>query len=283
MKTWTHYSENIKELDNLYLILLWVLAVFGFYKNGLQYFWQNQCNLYQAFYPLLLATSGFFLGALLDIKKDHKIGKNALYAFLLTISLPVQTPILYSSLVLVVILILTNYFPSWQKFILILHIILVFLFHLSYANIIENNIPIFYTTIDTFIGKSIGGIGITNIFLLIISYLLLNTKFYYKNDIPWLSLTSYLISTGLYGILIKDSALMFHLLNSSVFYIAIFLLPLNEFSPKTRKGQLIYALISGLILFLSTFINHLEGPFIAYTIIYFTQILSKRKRFVAIT
>ena len=146
--------------------------------------------------------------------------------------------------------------------------------------------PMFYKTIDIFLGRSIGGVGSTNICLLIICLIILSTRFYYKKEIPFITIGVYALLTVLVAISNKDGDLFIKLLNSTVFFVAIFYLPFNDFSPLRYSSQIIYSIVSGFLLFVGAYFWHpIIGPFIggfmANLVFYLKEILSKKKKFIA--
>ena len=121
---------------------------------------------------------------------------------------------------------------------------------------------------------------------MLIGLILFGTSFYYKKEMTVLSLGVYFIFSLLISISKTDANLFINLLNSSVIYLTIFIIPFNEFSPILKKMQIIYALISGFFIFLGTYyFNNLTGPFlgacVAYFLFYLIEVLSKKRTLIA--
>ncbi len=277
-----HYKEKIN-LNVIYLICLLLLTFYGFYKNGLNYYFDNQITFLEALKPLEISLSGLFVGLIVDMLIYHKLANNYLLGFLISVSLPYQISVIISTIIIGIILFIFSKFKITFSPIYLIIIILIFIVNNNYANIIENNNQIFYKTIDIFLGKNIGGVAITNILLLIISLIFLCTSFYYKKEIALITLVTYLGLTFFGSIINDDANLFINLLNSSVFYNSIFLIPFNNYSPINKKNQIFYALFSGICIFIGK--NSISGVFLAAfisnTIFYLIDILSKKRTFIA--
>ena len=265
MKQYTHYPEKIANDYVIYTILLGLLALAGFYKNGFGYYLDNQLTFWESLKPLCLALSGLISGSLVDIILKHRLSKNCLFGFLISICLPYQTSILMAFLLIFIGLLVISKFNITICPLFVIELILIFLAQGNYNNIIESKMPMFYKTIDIFLGRSIGGVGSTNICLLIICLIILSTRFYYKKEIPFITIGVYALLTVL---------------------VAIFYLPFNDFSPLRYSSQIIYSIVSGFLLFVGAYFWHpIIGPFIggfmANLVFYLKEILSKKKKFIA--
>ena len=283
MKEYTHYKEKVN-LKLLYMILLVLLALYGFYKNGLIYYFKGQITFFESLRPLMLSFSGFLVGFIVDFLFYHGFKKNYLLGFLVSNALPYQMSIWLAGLIIGVVLTIFEKFKLTFSPIYILLVILIFI-NSNYTNIIESNNEIFYKTIDVFLGQSVGGVGITNIMLLLIGLLVFCFSFYYKREIPLISLGVFVLLTGVVSISKVDSNLFLNIFNSSVFYITIFLLPFNEYSPLVKKDQIIYGIILGIIIFVGSCYNSIYGPFIGVfignTLFYLIEVLSKKREIIA--
>lgn len=282
----THYEKKITKDYLVCFILLSFLALYGFYKNGLSYYFNKDLSFFMALKPLLLSLSGLISGIIVDLIINHKLDKNYLLGFLISLSLPISLSPIISFIVIFIILFSLAKFKITISPLFITTLLLTYLVKANYSNDIEMKMPVFYQTLDVFLGKSIGGVGITSIVLMLISLIVLCTRFYYKKEIPFVTLVTYGILTTIFSITNKDSNLFLNLLNSSVIYVAIFYLPFNDYSPIKYNYQIIYSFTAGLLIFLATFfINNLTGAFIggliANILFYLIEILSKKKKFIA--
>ncbi len=280
-----HYDKKIKFDNLIWLFLLLLLACFGFYKNGLSYYFSKQLSLIEALKPLMLALSGLISGILVDLILYHKLEKNYLLGFLISIVLPYNLSFLISSIVIFIILFIFNKFKITISPLFITSIFLMYLGHANFYNAIESKIPIFYQTLDVFLGKSVGGVGITSIILMFICLIILCTRFYYKKEIPFITIGTYSLLTLIYSLSKADSNLFLNLLNSSVIFVSIFYMPFNNYSPIKYNYQIIYAIIGGILIFIGTyFINNITGAFIGgfltNILFYLIEILSKNKKFI---
>ncbi len=259
-----HYEEPKLNLINSIYISLFCLILFGFYKNGIKIY---NGNYFLLFKPLILTISSFLMGYVLDkLFKQKK--KYSLYALLISVCMPPQISFVIFLPSLLIWLILNHYLSlKINPIICYLFLFLIFL-KPSFFNSLEANSVHFYGIIDTFLGFNVGGICITSIIIMILSYFYFSTKFYYKKEIPVIAYFTYLISSCLFDILTSNSNLLINLLNSHIFFLLIYILPLNQYSPIKKKNQYLYALISGLLIFVCTrFYNPLIGPFIAVFLI----------------
>ena len=123
----THYEKKIKTDNLIWLLLLIVLAFFGFYKNGLNYYFSKQLSLVEALKPLALSLSGLFSGILVDLIIYHKLEKNYLLGFLISIALPCKLSIFISSLVIFIILFILDKFKINISPLFITAILLIYL------------------------------------------------------------------------------------------------------------------------------------------------------------
>ncbi len=281
-----HLNKKIKTDNLIWFLLLLSLAIFGFYKNGLSYYFSKQLSLIEAIKPLILSISGLLSGILVDLIIYHKLEKNYLLGFLISITLPCELSILISSIVIFIILFIIDKFKITISPLFITAILLIYFGQANFYNPIEGKMPIFYQTIDVFLGRSIGGVGITSIILMIISLIILCTRFYYKKEISFITIGTYFLLTLIYSLSKSDANLFLNLLNSSVIFVSIFYMPFNNYSPIKYNYQIIYAIIGGILIFIGTFfINNLTGAFIggflANILFYLIEILSKNKKFIA--
>ena len=251
-----HYKEKI-DSKTILLISLLLLSFYGSYKNGLVYYYNGIYSLKEAIYPLLISLLSF-IPVIIEIIKAKKI-KNSLLIPITILTLPVNTNIYYVIAMIIIMTILINKTTFPFFYLLSTYFILTN----DFNNPIEQQ-PIFYHTVDTFFGKSIGALGTTNIFLLIIIYLILQTRFYYKKEIPLITIITYSLLTLIVDIINHDGHVFLHILNSSVFYTSIICLPWNNYTPYEKT--LLYAFITGILFYLSTYLDFLKGPFYVLTI-----------------
>ena len=261
------YKEKGLKLEYIYLISLILLSLYGIYKNTLTYIIFNQLSINIIIKPLLLIFLPVLIIGIIDFLKEKKLTFKPLLAFMCSISMPYMT----NFLLVPILMLIYYFFLSKLSFsihpVLLIHVLIMVIFKYNYLNLFEKEYPMFYGIIDTLLGKSIGGIGITNLLLIIITGIIFLNRFYYKKEIPILSILTYSILSIVVDLICLNSNLFLNLLNSSVYYISIYLLPLNKYSPLKKKWQLIYALLCGLFMYLFTYYSFIEGPFIGALLI----------------
>ncbi len=267
-----YYQEKGLRQDKLMLGILITMGLFGVYKNSLYGF---------SWHVLLLIFSNYFLGLFWDIYILKKNNYNSLKGLLISLALSYQTPLIVSSLIFLIYLFFQKKLPKEFNYPLLIITILSLIFP-NYANQMEQKVLLFYKTTDIFLGINIGGVGITSILLMLIGYVLLSLKFYYKKEIPFATLLTYIILVIGEDALLSNSNLIKDIMNPSVFYLAIFILPINICSPLKKQYQILYGILGGLLMMIFRHLNFLNGPFLGALMVnigwWIGKLLSKKAK-----
>ena len=261
---------------SLYYISILILLVYGTYKNGYLLYRHGLTSFIGMFKPIILVILAIGITYLMDYifnkNKYNNIFKesyNPIYIGLLTLTLPVNINI-FNLLIIIFILNLLNNLIDIKninlycitKIIIILSMFL--LGYYGYKNMYELNVDTAINGFDMFFGRSIGGIGTTNHFLLIICYTILFINPSYKRDIPLISLAAYTVMIIISLIFSNDiGTILYNLVNSEFLFGIIFIATIPNYSPIVLKDKHIYAIIIGIFSFLcDKYINPFEGVFI---------------------
>lgn len=251
--SYLHQAEKNK--SHLYVLILLLLMMFyGMYKNGFAYFLQGEYNFLQGIYGLIFFLISIGMMCFFQVIRKKKITLIQFNeALLLGLMIPPRFPVLPYFAILILYygieLKITKYSVSKVLLFKVITILYSILIGLNYQNQMEVTYPYFYGIIDQFFGLSVGGFGITSIFLILFLYFVLNTDSYYKRELPLFALGTFSCLILIYDILMKESNMISYLLTSSVFFMSIVLAPLNPYSPALKQSLMIYGLVLGLISF----------------------------------
>lgn len=274
-------NNNLK-IILLYYCSIFILLAYGIYKNGWLLYRKVLVSFIYLFKPLILILGSLLLSYgisflfLKYIKKEpnylYKLLNNyqGVYLSLIVLSLPINIDFINYFLIIIIFIIIDNIFSNIKfnsycllKLIIILSMIL--LKYYNYQSIYETNVETALTTLDLFMGRSIGGIGTTSVFWMIISYFILSTLPGYKKDIPITALTSYLILMVITLFFNQNIIENFKLLiNSETIFGFIFIATIPNYSPIVTSEKRLYAILCGILTFIfNKLINPFEGVFIA--------------------
>ena len=270
-----HYEKQNKKSTYIFYGLLIALAIYGFYKNGLTYVFMGKMNLIEASKPIVFLAVAILGRMLYNFLKKQPLTKHLYEGILLGLITPVNFPI-WLYILLVVLYFALKYirlrvFVYRILFFKLLLILTGFLFHVTYENAIEVATPYLYGILDVFLGRAVGNFGTTSILLLICCYAFFSYQIYYKKEIPIAILTSYAIILFLLEIIFPTGNYFLNLLNSHVWFMAIFLSPINEYSPVSKKGLMFYGIFLGSILAFCYHFWHFENS--SYLILAVFQVL----------
>ena len=256
-----------------YYLCILLLSLYATYKNGYLLYRKELISFGNIFKLIILIILTLIITYLIDyyfkrkeynIKSLIKIDYNPIYNCLILLTLPININTIYYLIILFIFNILNNIINIKNiniyiiyRFIIIL--LLIILGNYSYSNIYELNIDTSLNFFDMFMGRSIGCIGTTNHFMIIISFLILLTTKSFKKEIPLTSLITYIICI-IISILFKFNIFnnLDMLLNSTYLFGITFIATIPNFSPVSIKGKIIYGISVGLFSFI---LNHLINPF----------------------
>ena len=264
---------SIKKTSIVYLISLLPLILFGFYKNGINLYLKKYVNVYGMFKPLIIVLTGFIIGVLVNVFYNLLIKKNKmkfkeylfsdyypLYGLLISCIISINTNILLFILVTFIVLFISKFLTLKINYISLSGLIILFIMNLenkfTFLNVYELNNSFNMTTIDYMLGKGSGGIITTNIFLLIVAFIILYNLKTYKRIIPVIATIVFAILTICYSIYINNiGGILDMLFTNGILFSFIYVATESTSSCYTRKGIIIYSVLTGLITFLLYLIN----------------------------
>jgi hypothetical protein len=269
---------NNKKIIIIYYFNIIMLSLYAMYKNGFLLYRRNLVTFAYIFKPLVIILGTFLITFIIDylwsyhnknkyeLFNDYKI----VFMMLIALALPININLFFYFSILFILDIAYFYLPNlkinyYAMSKLFLVLLLVLTAKYNYLSIYETTVETSLTTLDMFLGRNIGGIGTTNILLLLISFITLLTLPSYKREIPIYTIAAYFILM-IIGSLFKLSFINeFKLLISSeVIYGSIFIATIPEYSPIEEKSKIINGIILGIFAYL---FNHLglvyESIFIA--------------------
>ena len=277
------YQKTPFKYHTYLLIIIYTLIpliLMGFYKNGIMLYFKDLVKLIYIIKPLLFIFVSVIFGFIVPLifKKKDQILTLVLYNLLISLCISINTNIyLYTGMILVFNIL---YFIFLNKIkinypalvIFIISLTSYFVFNTSFLNHYEvlNNQS--YSIIDFLFGFSVGGIGSSNILLILIGLVILSFTTYYKKDIAITGVVLYTICY-LWGLATGDSfnELINLLCSYSVIFAIVYILPINEYSPKKDTSRYIYTALICFISFILVFF--LKCPFAVYIAILSVNIM----------
>ncbi len=268
-----YLHEKKNNINTIYLIVLSFLIAFGFYKNGILVFKEFSNNYIMLFKPILFPILSIGISILFDFifNKSLKLNDNSIYLLLVSMIIPVNTSILLFIFLNLIFNILIkfvfdkcnlriNYVALFK---LIIIGVLIFFNKYNYANNLEIIKKYSYDLIDIFIGRGISGVCSSSILFSFLGYIFLSLNKYYKNEIPIISIISYMVLVLIFKFAFNHVIII----NSLIIFAFIFIAPLNSFSPAIKKDKVIYSILTGILTFIFTyFVNMYDGVIIAILI-----------------
>lgn len=274
-KNQMHWKDQKEKYQKILLVLFIMMSFYGCYKNGLSYYFLGKMEIIESLKPFLFPIIGGIISSLISkIRKRECTLESVLLGVLCGLIIPPMFPIwLFSILCLFFFLCLTRLEEKYNtiSYVAIFKLLLILLSNvmsLGMENRIEQNNSYLYGMIDVFFGKGIGNIGTTNICLIVIGYLILASDIYYKKELPIYAFFSYAILNLLGSFLSPNVFLFKDILNSSFFFVIVFLLPISKESPAARKEQILYGSMVGIFSFiLIRFFKIFDGAFLALLLV----------------
>lgn len=272
-----HYQNQTKRRDILLTVFFIVMSLYGFYKNGFTYYMTGYLSFFEAMYPLVFPLIAVLVGVGWNILHKRSLFYQLNFFLFISLLMPPAMPIWLYLLMWVLFLGCSPFLkkiPLSKTFLFKICTILLFavLLQGNYENSVESSVSYAYGSLDLFLGRAVGNVGTTSILLLLGCFAVFCTDFYYKKEIPILSIVSYAVLVLFYSILTSSTMLILDLLNSHVWVVAIFFAPLNKYSPVLKKEQYGYAIILGICCFLfSKFFHLTNGAYVAYLLVQLGQ------------
>ena len=266
-------NNSIKKMSITYLISLLPLILFGFYKNGISLYTKKLISMPFMFKPLFMLIIGFIIGVLVNIIYEKVIKKNKMklidiifssfhpiYGILIACISSINTNLLFFTIITFLVLFISKFLKLKINYIALTSLILFFIMNITnkftFLNIYESSSNFNMNAIDYLFGKGSGGIFTTNIFLLIISFIILYNSKIYKKNIPIISTIIFSILTIIYSILNNNiGGILEMLFTNGILFSFVYVATDSISSCYTKKGIVIYGILVGLITFLLYLIN----------------------------
>lgn len=275
-----------------YIVSLMPLLLYGLYKNFIVVYNRGLIKINDIFSEIIIILSTILIAVVSDYlyckikrtKFKEYITKSfsIVFAMLLFLSLPpmFNKTIYFGALIilLTIIKIIPYNILTINTISLIKIAIISTIFiknDLNYANIYEQTKNISYTLYNSFFGKTIGGFGTTNIFLICVSYIYLSTRIHYKKEIPLYSLTTYIITGIIYLLITKSniSNITNEIITTNILFALVYIATIPHYSTATKEGTIIYSILTGILAYIFMHkISIFEGAFLAIIV---TSSLSK--------
>jgi len=272
-----HFTKNNLNFIH-FLIALIPLFIYGFYKNSILPFLNNDITFMASLRPWLFILLGGLVGYGSDFifqkksSSQSNITSNFLYSLLISMTIPWNMNIFLYLILLFTILILFHFLKKIKISPLFFGIAFFKLWNqglnISYANASEIQNNIVYSMLDIFFGRNIGGIFETSIFWCMVSFLYLSFNFYYKKEIPLYIIGSYIALTLGFELITPSGDFLKCILNSSLFFGSIFIASETKYSPYLEKSKTAYGILIGVLsFFLIRYYNEQSGFYVAVLVI----------------
>ena len=269
-----HYQKDKNSLIHTYFVAIIPLLFFGFYKNGLLLYQNDLISFQDIFIPLYFPLISIFVGLFIGIIQKRNKKEMILISLLLSCTVSINTNLIIYALVLFATLFITSVIQCKFAFNYIslvrIMLVLALIFNsYSYLNVAEKIDAFHYNWFDKFWGYTAGGIFTSSIFFLIISFIILNFNKFYKRVIPIFSSLSHVLILGLLFMITKNTFYLNNILNGTT-YFAFVMIATSTYTPNTKKGMIIYAIMIGVITSILALIIPLEASFISIFVCSFT-------------
>lgn len=286
-----YVKKNNKELNIDYLIALFPLLIYGFYKNYFIVYNRGLITFFdvikQIVIFLLVIAVAILIPILVNILQKRKWCDGILrdYTIPLVIIFFLIMPVKYNKFIFLIILavfVCLNSFLKVNKFsfnrIAFLEVLtLIILRHfggIAYESIYESTKELSFTLFNSFFGRSVMNFGTTNIFLILCGFAYLTYRGYYKKEIPLIIIGTYLLSgVGINFLMHKDIFSIFStLITTNILFSTIFVATIPFYSPYTKEGIIIYSILIGL--FTSIFSIYFSLNEVIFVIIFIVSLLN---------
>ncbi len=250
MRNYVYDDLNINKIYKHLFISLIPLIIFGVYRFGI--------------FALVFDILGFGIGVLVNYlfnRKDNVITSDfyPFYGILCASLVSVKTNILIFGVMLLILFVLNKKFIDGKVNIVSLCVLLIILI----SSFISKDYPLLISSdsayldaTDYFLGKGSGGINATCTLLVLISYVYLSFKSFYKREIP---IAAYLTFGGLnLAYLIASSnfdGFMSSFFANGICFIFVYVATLSSFSSYSKRGRILFGVLVGSITFALYFIN----------------------------
>lgn len=249
-----HYFKDKTSLINSYYIALIPMLLFGFYKNGILLFTNNIITFKSLIIPLYFYIISIIISFIISkiLKEDYK--ENILIALISISTISLNSNIIIFPILLFVTLFIIKVLKNklkltinWLSFIHLSLLLSLLINSYSYLNIGETLDIFNYNLFDIFLGHGVGGIANTSTLILIFSLIILSLNKFYKKNIPIASSTTFITINIIYIFLTKNYSHLNLLLNGTVYFVFIFIVPDFNSSPCHPISHIIYGILVGFV------------------------------------
>ena len=262
-----HSKKDINYLYKYIFVALIPLIIYGIVKNGL-YLSKETTDKLVIFKPLIFLAISLVFGLVLDFIHTKRIKPNKYLISLLLLYMisSINTPIwlfIIGNILLIGLLkfdkdIINKVALAELIILLIMYILKIY----DFRNIIESSGKYIFSFMDLLIKGQVGAIASSNLILVIILFITLVSNVFYKRNIALISVTSYVITLGILSFIASDIHLSL-LINSTAIFELIMISTINNYSPRTFKGEIIYSILIGIT---SALLCNFISPFVGVLI-----------------
>ncbi len=245
------------------LLLLAPLLLYGLYKNGYLLYTKKLVSLLMLFKPVFFVIIGVVIKIVVDLIRYHKLTANYELVYLVTLGMivPYNTNVIIYGVAVVVLYIISIFVNDRIKCnkVCLWYLIILLASYLtssiSFKTPLDIKYAFDYSVIDYLFGKGIGGISSTCIALVFVAYILLVKDYYYKKNIPFAIIGSYLVCTTIYYVITRNTS---YILNSDLIFGSVFVATLPKLSPYKEKSQLLFGVLIGVLSFVVSIVLNMN-------------------------
>ena len=283
MIPYIHYQKDEKYMLKNYFLAVLPILCFGFYKNGILLYQHEFILFPRVFLPLYFYGISAIVGALVSILYQEEKSLNILFCLLVSSTISMNSNLFFYPILLFIGLFTSKYLEKRLKitfhipsFIHLISLFSLLLGSYSYMNIAEKLDKFHYTISDYFLGYGVGGIASTSLLLIIIGLIILSFNRFYKKEIAFSSLTSFVITSLIFIFFISKQEVLSLLTNGNIYFSLVFLAPLVN-SLYEKKSMIIDGILIGILTsILSILINPIESVFGVILVVYFFSSFIKK-------
>ena len=263
-QVYMHFEQKKDKIEYTLLAILILMYGYGVYKNGLSYVFIGKMNLLSALEYFLCPLISI-LSQMIFSRKMKLTIKDGMESLLLSIMIPPRFPIWCFT-----ILVALYYFGKkigTKKMLCISNLLLfkiltsfiaTIILKIDYQNIVEVNNAYLYSPADLLFGRGVGNLGSTSILLMIIYFGVSLQDVYYKKELPTTMIATYVILAIIYASIGTQKDILSQILNSHLFFAAVFLSTKLGTSPAEKKYLMIHGIATSILGFVLTTIFDLQ-------------------------
>ena len=267
-------DNSVSKISQKYILSLIPLILFGFYKNGIKLYLKHYITFTEMLKPIIIPLIGFIIGCLVNIIYEYKIKSkknnikdtifssfHSIYGLIIGCITSINMNIILFITTTFIILLLSKFIKKIRiNYIALTSLIIFFIMNIfgkfSFLNIYESSNVFNMNAIDYLFGKGSGGISTTNIFLIIISFIILYNSKTYKSDIPIYSSISFIFLAFIYCVIKNDIGNIMNIIfTNGILFSFIYVATDPISSCYTKKGIIIYSILVGIFSFVFYLIN----------------------------